>query len=90
MTRKRDRLMIIHDILKSVQNSRSGAKPTHILYRSNLSSQMLREYLAELMEKGLIRQGPGSRRYYVLTDKGHRFLQDFDIIRNFMESYGID
>ncbi len=92
MTRKRERIEIIHDILKSVQDRRGAARPTHILYRSNLSSQMLKEYLSDLIDKGFIEEDVdgNENRSYSLTVKGHSYLEDFNVIRSFIESYGLD
>ncbi|MCK5025769.1 MAG: DUF4364 family protein, partial [Nanoarchaeota archaeon] len=67
-------------------------KPTHILYKSNLSHQMLTEYLTDLIKKGLITEEEDKKKNksYSITDKGFNFLNDFKVIRNFMESYGLD
>jgi len=92
MTRKRERIMIIHDILKTIQDKRGNIKPTHILYRSNLSSQMLKEYLADLIEKEFIVEllEKNKKKTYRLTEKGTMYLQDFGMIKSFIESYGLD
>ena len=91
MRRKRDRLEIIHDILHVIRKKGSGIKPTHILYKSNLSHQMLTEYLGELIEKGfivekIIKKG---KKNYVLTDKGFNYLSEYRVIREFADSYGL-
>jgi len=90
MSRKRERIVIIHDILKAIQEKGGTAIPTHILYKSNLSSQMLKEYLTELIEKGLIEERREKGRIYAITDKGDKYVEDFHIIRNFMESYDLE
>jgi len=92
MNRKRERLEIIHDILKALQTKGGKLKPTHILYKSNLSHQMLTEYLTDLIEKGFITEEEDKKKNksYLITDKGLSFLNDFKVIRNFMESYGLD
>lgn len=92
MSRKRERTAIIHDILKAIQKTGGKAKPTHVLYKSNLSSQMLKEYIAELMKKGFIEKqiGKSNSWVYVITDKGYRYVKDFRVIKNFMESYDLD
>lgn len=84
--------MIIHDILKSIRGKHGVAKPTHILYKSNLSSQMLKEYLEDLLDKGFIKANADKKgkKSYSLTDKGFKYLEDFDVIKSFIESYGLD
>jgi predicted transcriptional regulator len=90
MSKKRERIVIIHDILKAIQDKGGTAKPTHVLYKSNLSSQMLKEYMQEMIEKGFVTESEGKSKAYSLTDRGYRYLADFTMIRNFMESYDLD
>lgn len=92
MSRKRDRLEIIHDILHVIREKGEKVKPTHILYKSNLSHQRLQEYMKELMEKQLIEEKllKKNKKTYILTDKGYNYLADYQRIREFMESYGLD
>ncbi|MBN1646294.1 hypothetical protein JW868_04615 [Candidatus Woesearchaeota archaeon] len=91
MKQKRERLEVIHDILKSIQNAKSGMKPTHIMYKANLSHQMLDEYLKELKEKEfIIEEKNGKGKTYSLTEKGHKYLDEYKLIHSFMESFGLD
>jgi len=91
MKRKRDRLEIIHDILHVIRQKGSGIKPTHILYKSNLSHQMLTDYLSELIEKSFIIEevDKKGKKFYVLTDKGFNYLSEYKLIRDFADSYGL-
>jgi|APSaa5957512622_1039677.scaffolds.fasta_scaffold259480_1 predicted transcriptional regulator len=91
MSRKRERVMIIHDILKAIEEKKGSARPTHILYKSNLSSQMLKEYLGDLIDKKFIEitKDKKNNKFYTMTDRGYKYLQDFHIIKNFMESYDL-
>jgi predicted transcriptional regulator len=91
MKRKRDRLEIIHDILHVIQQKGSGIKPTHILYKSNLSHQMLTEYLGELIKKEFIEEvtDKKKKKFYTLTDKGFNYLSEYKVIRDFADSYGL-
>jgi predicted transcriptional regulator len=53
---------------------------------------MLKDYLSELIEKGFIAEEideKEQRRYY-LTEKGYKYLDDFSVIKSFIESYGLD
>lgn len=91
MNKKRDRLEIIHDILNSIRGKTGLVRQTHILYKSNLSHQMLVEYVGELMEKEFIieKEDKKGKKYYELLDKGHNYLNDYKVIRGFVDSYGL-
>lgn len=91
MRRKRERLDVIHDILVAIRDRRRPVRSTHVLYASNLSSQMLKEYLADLMDKQLVRETEASGKpAYELTEKAFRYLQDYEQVKAFLESYGLD
>ncbi|MFP4423960.1 MAG: winged helix-turn-helix domain-containing protein [Candidatus Woesearchaeota archaeon] len=88
---KRERIEIIYDVLKAIQDKGGKAKPTHILYKSNLSSQMMKQYLMSLIEKGFIEEVRDKKnKYYVLNKKGFEYIKDFDMIRKFMDSYDLN
>jgi len=90
MNKKRDRLQIVHDILKAVQDKNGRIKPTHILYKSNLSHQMLDEYLGELLSKGfLIENSTKTGKTYSITQKGFEYLQKYRTIVDFIDSFGL-
>ena len=92
MNKKRDRLEIIHDILHSIRDKAGLVRQTHILYKSNLSHQMLVEYVGELIEKEFIieKEDKKGKKHYELTDKGHNYLNDYKVIRGFVDSYGLN
>lgn len=69
----RSRLDIIADIL-SVVRGNGKAKKTQIMYGANLSYAVLTRYLTEVLNACLIKF-EGSRHYYVLTEKGRKFLE---------------
>ncbi len=54
MNKKRNRLQVIHDILLTIKDKNGKIKPTHILYKSNLSHQMMEGYMEELIGKNFI------------------------------------
>jgi predicted transcriptional regulator len=91
MNKKRDRLQIIHDILKSIQDKNGRIKPTHILYKSNLSHQMLDDYMNELMSKGFITMAveKNGGKSFSLTDKGFEYLNKYRLITDFIDSFGL-
>ncbi|MFT4311118.1 MAG: winged helix-turn-helix domain-containing protein [Candidatus Woesearchaeota archaeon] len=92
MNKKRGRLEIIQDVLLAIRDKVGVVKQTHILYKSNLSHQMLTEYLNYLIDKGLIEEkvDKKSKKHFILTQKGLHFLQDFEKIKGLVESYGLE
>jgi len=94
MSRKRNRLEIIRDILIVIREKNGKIKPTHILYKSNLSHQMMDEYLKELIDKGFVVEHEivGKKnvsRTYEITEKGNTFLNKYREVIGFMEGFGL-
>ncbi|MGD0477815.1 MAG: winged helix-turn-helix domain-containing protein [Nitrososphaerales archaeon] len=78
---RRSPMEMVCDILGVV--SEGPTKPTHILYRANMSWRVLSSYLDFLLKRGLIEkedQG-GKRCIYTLTVKGRSILQLYDGLR---------
>jgi len=92
MNPKRDRLAIIHDMLQIISSRGNKMNPTQIMYKANLSHQMLGEYLNEIMSKGFVAEeiDKKGKKTYSLTEKGFGFLKDFEIIKKFFDSYGLN
>ncbi len=91
MRKKRDKLQIVYDILKTIQEKNGKIKPTHILYKSNLSHQMMDEYLNELISKGFVIENQTKEgKTYSLTQKGFDYLNKYKLITSFIESFGLD
>ena len=90
MSKKRNRLEIIKDILEVIRNRNGKIKPTHILYKSNLSHQMMEEYLEELKSKEFILEVKvGAGKSYLVTKKGMEYLDKYRMISDFTESFGL-
>lgn len=94
MARKRERLDVIKDILEAIRENRE-IKPTRLLYASNLSPQMFKDYVNELLKKDFIilKEGEGkknkSRKTILLAKKGNAFLEEYSVIENFIENFGL-
>ena len=69
----RSRLDILADVLKATIN---GAKKTWIMYKSNLSYELLTKYLDEAVATELIIFDAKSQKY-VITSKGGEFLKKY-------------
>lgn len=89
MTERRERLDIIKDILQSIRDKGGTIKPTHLLYKSNLSHDSMKRYVGELVEKELVREVEEKRgRRYSITNKGLKFLSDYQQVKEFTDSFG--
>ncbi len=95
-TGRRSRLELVFDILLAIQNKGGKIKPTHLMYKSNLSHKLLSQYMEELINKELImveefqvkkRKTPS--KVVVITDKGLGFLEEFRRIREFTDAFGL-
>ena len=73
---RRSRIETYFDVLCTIA---SGVeKPTHIMYKVNLSWKMTQLYTSRLISKGfvVIEENDGKRRYR-LTEKGNRVAQQY-------------
>lgn len=88
--RYRSKGRIFADILRAVKLEGS-AKPTHILYKANLSYDRLTKYLAMLEESDLLaRSMDGDKTEYSITTKGEQFLVEFRRMEQFAEAFGLE
>lgn len=94
--KRRSRLELVYDILLAIQNKGGIIKPTHLMYKSNLSHKLLNNYLDELIGKELVRieevehrKKKTTSKVIHLTDKGSGFLQEFRRMREFTDAFGL-
>lgn len=83
---KRNKLEIIRDILKIIQENRL-IKPTPLLRKSNLSSSRFKEYYLELLRKEFIKETYGRNKEITLTEKGFKYLEKYSAIINFIDEF---
>jgi len=90
VVKKRERLEIIRDILKVIRGSRA-IKPTRLLYASNLSPQMFKDYINELLDKKFIefKEDKDGKKEFSLMKKGQEFLEKYKIIEEFVGGFGL-
>lgn len=89
--KKRSKLQVIYDILRAIQEKDGRIKPTHILYKSNLSHQMMEEYLQELISKEFINEIENQKgKTYSLKEKGHNYIERYKLIEEFTSSFGLE
>jgi predicted transcriptional regulator len=90
MGKKRERLDVIKDVLMSIREKKN-IKPTRLLYASNLSPQMFKEYINELIAKSFIKidVDKNDKKTFSLTSKGNSFLEEYRVIENFINNFGL-
>lgn len=89
MTKKREKLEIIRDVLWAIRE-KGEIKPTRLLYSSNLSPQMFKEYINLLLHKEFIKESLiKERKSFSLTTKGRHFLEEYKVIENLIKNFGL-
>ena len=97
MSSRRSRLELVYDILLAIQRKGGEIKPTHLMYKSNLSHKLLQNYIDELTEKELIllveeeakKRRQKSTKRVVITEKGLNFLEEYRKMREFTDAFGL-
>ena len=90
MNERRSKMQVIVDVLRAIENENGITKPTHILYKANLSHKLLKEHLNVLLQKGFIEVTiEKNRTYYKLTDKGRNFINEFRKIEKLAQVFGL-
>ncbi len=90
MNKRRSRLDIICDMLTSIQDKGGKIKPTHLMYKANLSHNLLQSYLEELIHKNMVKEMDiNNYKYLIITDKGIELIQNLKKMKDFQETFGI-
>lgn len=90
MSERRSKLEIVGDILQAIQAKGGKIKPTHLLYKSNLSHDRMKLYVEELKTKKLIEEMEfKKKKVFSITDKGHQFVSSFKKVKELEDAFGI-
>ena len=90
MARKRSRVDIVADMLGSIQEKGGEIKPTHLMYKSNLSHSQMNSYLEELVSQQFISKIKKEHyEYIIITDKGVSFLNKVKEMKEFEKAFGL-
>jgi predicted transcriptional regulator len=77
---RRSKMEVKIDILQAI--SEGAGRPTHIMYRSNLSWAVMRNFIKALEDQGLVSSSDvEGRKNYILTQKGTRVLDTYANVR---------
>ncbi|MEM2087912.1 MAG: winged helix-turn-helix domain-containing protein [Thermoproteota archaeon] len=86
----RSKARIYFDILTKIVEEGGRAGPTRILYGANLSHDRLTKHLTQLINLGLIvEEKQYDRVFYIVTEKGMNYIQEFRRIQAFAKAFGI-
>lgn len=87
---RRNKMDIIYDVLRAIQEKGGTIIPTHLLYKSNLSHNRLKQYVNELKNKALVAEEERKgKTVFVLTEQGAKFLQDYKRLKEFTDAFGL-
>ncbi len=65
-------------------------KPTHLMYKANLSHSQMKLYLRELEKSGLTKKSEGEKKTMIeITKKGRDFSNQYSQMREFEKTFGI-
>ena len=80
----------MNDILTAIERKGHKIKPTHLMYKSNLSHKLMTSYLEELIGKEMVREVHNkNNKYLIITDKGLEFTFKFRKMKEFADSFGL-
>jgi predicted transcriptional regulator len=80
---------IYYDVLNAVLN-RGHARIAAIVRDANLPYDRLQRYLEELAEKGLLARHQDDPSLYYVTEKGLRFVEEFQRFMRLARVFGLE
>lgn len=90
MSKRRSKIDIVNDILSAIEQKGHKIKPTHLMYKSNLSHKLMTSYLEDLIQKELVKEiDQNGYKYLIITDKGLDFTFKFKKMKEFADSFGL-
>jgi predicted transcriptional regulator len=90
--KKRTRIEVISDILRVILEKKGSIKPTHLMYKANLSHKSLNLYTSQLIKSQLIiktQNQKDNKNMFEITPKGMAFYKQYSQVREFEKTFGL-
>lgn len=88
---RRSRIDIIESML-SLLSHKKEMKPTHLMYKANLSNVQMKSYLGELEKKGFIKKIANKEKnsyIIMINSNGIKFLEKIREMKEFENIFGL-
>ncbi|MFW6025363.1 MAG: DUF4364 family protein [Candidatus Woesearchaeota archaeon] len=91
MGKRRSKLEIIMDMLDAIVKKSGEIKPTHLMYKANLSYNQMQSYLERLIENEFVERikEDENKNYIKITKKGRKYSIKLKETKEFQDALGL-